>query len=129
MSSQLLPSGVAVDELANNIAKLKKKGVLEPFVCVKMETFLPPWAMEQSSEIEESDANGKDRWNRQIAEAMNSAPEKVKRTMGIVEWIAAFDRYALAAEVTCQMRFASALAHKNVCLRIAANAKSKSRSQ
>ena len=60
---------------------------------------------------------------RQIAQAVNREPKKAKRSIGIVEWMAAFDRYALAADVTGQLPFGACLAHKNVCLRVAAKAR------
>lgn len=38
----LLPSGQVVDELAGSIAKMKKRGVCNPFERVELEKFLPP---------------------------------------------------------------------------------------
>ena len=46
-----------------------------------------------------------------------------------MQWQLAFDRYAIAAAACDQLKYTSAMAHKVVCMKVAARADSKGRSQ
>ena len=47
----------------------------------------------------------------------------------IMQWQLAFDRYAIAAAACDQLKYTSAMAHKVVCMKVAARADAKGRSQ
>ena len=51
------------------------------------------------------------------------AQEETKR-LDLCTWQVAYDRYALAAQITGQLSFRDAMVHKSVVLEVAANAKS-----
>ena len=53
-----LPKSEAVDKLATEVARLKKKGHADPYVCVDLKDFLPQWAALRKEEAD--DAPGPD---------------------------------------------------------------------
>ena len=64
---------------------------------------------------------------KNIAKALGAqvGQDKPKRHSSIFQWCIAWDRYAIAANATKQMTFASAMAHKDICMQAAMKAKSK----
>ena len=104
------PSGAATDELLASSDKLKKKHVLRPFIHVKLERFLPHWADSDMHE-EKDDSDDQDSGMlRKIADAMSSQPKKTKKQLSFVQWLAAFDRYAIASDATGQWRREASMA-------------------
>ena len=103
------PKSSAVDQLANDAVKLRKKGIDKPFVCVDIKTFLPSWA-ENAKAITPKDQP-----------ADEDAQLQSKR-LDVIRWQAAFDKYAMGAAASEQLNYASALAHKDICMQIALRA-------
>ncbi len=52
LGQQFWPMSAAVDALATEASRLKKKGIDDPYVYVDVKTFMPPWAELQSADIE-----------------------------------------------------------------------------
>jgi hypothetical protein len=125
------PPAEATNKLASLRAKGVKAKVAAPFPLMDLAEFLPSWADDTDPYFDEADVS---------APLLARASKKGKLDM--VRWIAAFQAYALAADaaevctlcavpvhcgslayVCCQVwKYASAMAHLNVCLEIAAGA-------
>ena len=54
-----------------------------------------------------------------IAKASGGSDKPKRRTMPFHLWSVAFDKYALAADMSQQMPRASALCHKDICSQVA----------
>lgn len=121
-----LPKGTQVDALATEIDRLKQKGIVAPFVNVDLRKFLPSWMDELSQAGESSDEEDSSRAVLELAKALG-AKTKVKRNLTMLQWGIAFDKYAFAASATRQITFAATVAHKDICLQVAARAQLKHR--
>ena len=98
-----LPDGQLVNSVATEAARLVKKGVKVPFVAVDLFKCQPHWCNVHTGQ----DDGDKGR---------------ASKRMPILHWQMAFDRGALASAVCNQWSYASAMAHKNNCLKIAVRA-------
>ena len=98
-----LPDGQLVNSVATEAARLVKKGVKVPFVAVDLFKCQPHWCNVHTGQ----DDGDKGR---------------ASKRMPILQWQMAFDRGALASAVCNQWSYASAMAHKNNCLKIAVRA-------
>ena len=129
------PKSAAVDNLATEAAKLKKDKDLQdqPFIFVNLRQFLPSWAEQKATDKKKEDAfdveqEAGDHMFDKLAEVLEkrcaSDVERPKngQRLDILRWALAFDKYAIAADAAGQMPFASAYAHKEICLNVALNA-------
>ncbi|CAK0793421.1 unnamed protein product, partial [Prorocentrum cordatum] len=97
------------------VAKLKKKGVANPFVCADLRDWSP---------LDAPPAAGANAltWN-EWRMAIDAYPARVRRS---VLRNAAFRlpaSYAIGAAVADQLAYVSAMAHKQICMRVATNAR------
>ena len=67
----------------------------QPFINVELHKFLPHWC--------KSDGEGED-------------DDSSKLRLTLLQWVVAFDRYAIAAAAASELSYASAMAHKDVVL-------------
>ena len=62
LAQPMWPASEAVDFIANEVVKLTKKGIKEPFVFVDLKSFLPPFAQlagtKLKAEMEDDDEQG-----------------------------------------------------------------------
>ncbi|CAK0828782.1 unnamed protein product, partial [Prorocentrum cordatum] len=103
-----------VDALAGEVAKLKKKGVANPFVRAD----LRDWSPLDAPPAAGANALTWNEWHM----AIDAYPARVRRS---VLRNAAFRlpaSYAIGAAVTGQLAYASAMAHKQICMRVAMTA-------
>ena len=103
LHQECLPDGQLVNSVATEAARLVKKGVKVPFVAVDLFKCQPHWSNVHTGQ----DDGDKGR---------------ASKRMPILQWQMAFDRGALASAVCNQWSYASAIAHKNNCLKIAVRA-------
>ena len=116
-----LPKGAQVDCLATEIDRLKQKGIASPYIFVDLKKYLPTWCDELNQAGESSDEEETSKAVQELARAMGAKP-KEKRSLNLLQWGLAFDKYAIAATATNQMTFAATVAHKDICLQVAARA-------
>ena len=96
-------------------------------VYVGLRQFLPQWAVEQKGDDSSDDKSAHAKVLHDIAKALVGSDEPKCRTMRFHLWSVAFDKYALAADVSQQMPLASALCHKDICSQVAMQAHLKGR--
>ena len=139
LDQQFWPRAAAVNWLATEAAKQKKRGVTHPFVLVDLAKFLPPWAgKSQPDEAEYLSKEAKD-----LARALRGSEDATARAdlLPWTPWRLAYDglvsfararpprrrrrlgaRYSIAAAVTQQLPLAVAFAHEHIVLQVAHNA-------
>ena len=115
---EVLPSGLLVDKLASEVARLKNKKISKPFVMVDLRDYLPFWCEELGSRSEDASLEGSDGDDDQKKKDAKAKPKR--RRLNVLQWFAAFEAYALAADFTKQWSFASAMAHKRIRSEVAA---------
>lgn len=69
----------------------------KPFVYVELHKFLPQWCKNRGE---------------------GEADESSKQRLTLLQWVVAFDRYAIAATVAGELSYTSAAAHKDVVLQV-----------
>ena len=57
---EVLPSGLLVDKLASEVARLKNKNITKPFVMVDLRDYLPFWCEELGSRSEDASLEASD---------------------------------------------------------------------
>ena len=119
------PSSALCDDIATKAKALLKKGIAHPFVFVDLRKALPSWAA-YSTRDDVSDDEGADSCAlRSIAKALGATDKPKPKHLTFLQWVAAYQRYALAAQVTGQMNYTSAMVHFENCLRVGEEAKAK----
>jgi hypothetical protein len=101
-----------VDQLATDAKKLKEKGVKQPFVYTEVKRFLPAWATEEGANEGSESEDEPSELEQKLNAALGVGKKKPKGTMSLVQWVAAYDSYALAAAATDQWSYAASYAHK-----------------
>ena len=119
-----LPQGAVVDSLATEVSKLRKKGVPNPFVFVEIRKFVPYWCAELLDLNDSDDEGQTSKEIKDLARALG-AQSKAPRPLNLLQWQAGFDRYAIAAVATGQLSLCATMAHKDICMQVAARAKGK----
>ena len=127
VAHRCLPSSAASDSLLTKIEQLKKKEVNKPFVFVQLADFLPHWCVlggkYLGSDDEESEVTTKPRATKRyrlLSSCINCYTnydcclELLRLSM--LQWMVAFDRYAIASAAAGQWSYADAMAHKDVVL-------------
>jgi hypothetical protein len=104
--------------MATEAKKMRDKGVRQPFVYMDVRKFLPEWANDDK-DVDDLDEEEQPEWEKKLSSALGVSKKPVKATMPVVQWVAAYDAYALAAAATEQWSYAAAYAHKATCLQIA----------
>ena len=131
LGKSCLPQGALVDELATQASKLVKRGVTKPFVAVDLRKYVPHWcavgSMDSMEDAEEPSSMGKE-VGKVMAKQLGYQ-EKPQKGLTIMQWQLACDRFAIAAAACDQLKYTSAMAHKVVCMKVAARADAKGRSQ
>ena len=113
LPADLWPRPSAVNQLATEAAKQKKKGATTPFVYADVKKFVPEWATGAEGYQGESGSD----------EDARATRKRTKNTLPMLQWVAAYDSYAVAAAIAGQWNYAASFAHKAVCLQIANDAK------
>ena len=93
----LRPDGEKVDALATQAQKLRNKGIQDPFIFSELKNFLPCWSGAQP----ESDASSDDEPRHKHDKARAKRSSKIQN-LSLLQWVSAFDRYAMAAAATNQ---------------------------
>jgi hypothetical protein len=86
--------------------------VKQPFVYTEVKRFLPAWATEEGANEGSESEDEPSALEQKLNAALGVGKKKPKGTMSLVQWVAAFDSYALAAAATDQWTYAAAYAHK-----------------
>ena len=94
-----------------------------PFVFVDVRRFEPAWAESGESPDSESEEEERSETAQEVQKVLGLTKKKPKTTLPIMQWISAFDHYAVAAAVTQQWSFAASYGHKMACLKLARKAK------
>ena len=110
----LRPDGEKVDALATQAQKLRNKGIQDPFIFSELKNFLPCWSGAQP----ESDASSDEEPSHKYDKARAKRSSKTQN-LSLLQWVSAFDRYAIAAAATNQWPLHASMKHKDNCLRIA----------
>ncbi len=123
------PKSSAVDAVATEVARLMKRGIAEPYVYVDIKTFVPAWAdLQQTDAVDLSEdecdqSKGFQALAAVLQRGMGGTPAKHRKRLDIVRWQAAFDKLALGcATVPHQLSYPAAVAHKDICMRVALQA-------
>jgi hypothetical protein len=112
------PDGERVDELSAEISKQREKGVEWPSVYAKLEKFLPSWCDNFAGTTDEHDDSTETVLEMRKALGFK---QKIKKSLNLLQWITAFDAYAISAAALDQWCYTSALTHRSNCIRIAYN--------
>ena len=118
--SSCLPERKLVDDIASNITRLKKKGIRQPFIYVDLAKYVPFWAQPGASK-DKSDPNREEILVSDEVKGMAKVfgvETKSEHKLTLIQWMAAFDRYAIAAAANGQLTMPQALAHKNLVLNV-----------
>ena len=101
-----------------------------PFILVDLSSYLPVWATDSPDDESSSEEEGFESKVRKkavkLAGAWGYNQPKAKR-LNSMQWVVAFDRYAVAAAATGQMSIALALAYKNMIMEIMMTSKAEKR--
>ena len=96
----------------------KDKEVSKPFPFADFKRYLPSW-FEHSRTDEEESADEPTGAAASLAKALGVQNKKAQQHLSLLQWTAAFDRYALAAAAAGVLNFTNALKHKDNCLKLA----------
>ena len=126
------PCADFVDWLKNEVDRLRLKGVEYPFIFVELKKRCAPnWAPEHAA-LAANDAEPEENSAIcAIAQAIRGeAPSKREgKYLSVICWVAAFHRFALAAEFAGMWPLACSMAHLDVCLRVGEEARGRGKPQ
>ena len=110
------------------VEKQRDKGVAKPFPYVDLRVYLPTWcadgrANDQEDTYEEGD--GPNEASKNLAKALGVPTTKAKPRLTLLQWEAAYDRWAVAAAAAGLLSYAAALKHKDNCRRLTEEARGK----
>ena len=132
---RLRRSSDLVDELASEVAKLRKRGIEKGFVNVKLARWLPQHLAGALRDADEDEAKlSEDLKNLAQARCLTvacarAAPTLSREAMGakttpkrvmmtLSQFHLAWSRYAVGAHATGQLSYAAAAAHRDVCMTV-----------
>jgi hypothetical protein len=95
--------------LLTDVGKEKAKGVKNPFVYVDMRAFLPPWCAKEvqaDSDTEDDASNAA----KELQRTLGLKTKAYKPHLNLSQWLAAYERYSLAAVMTGQWDLPTAMA-------------------
>ena len=103
------------DALATEVQRAKAKGIEHPFVYTELAKILPLCARGASGSPDEDEP--KSREAAALAKALGrGAAAESQPLLAWTQWHQAYDAWCIAAAVTDQLSYVSALAHKHVVL-------------
>ena len=128
---ELWPSPHLATEFREDKERLSKLGVCDPFTCVDIgKKCLPPWAGDVSvgddSDTEPAKASVIASLAKELGGKKDRRPQK---KLTLIQWVASFERYALAAATAGQWALSSAFRHKDNVMRVAKQARQRGKSQ
>jgi hypothetical protein len=121
----LWPKGAAGDELLQQVEKQKERSVAKPFPYVDLRHYLPTWCAEGRKQDEEDTDTEPNDTAMHLAKALGVQTKRAKPHLTLLQWCAAFDRYAVAAAVAGVWDYTCALKHKDNCLKLTEEARAK----
>lgn len=137
------PPANACRELLRKVLELEKNGVKRPFVVADLKKFLPSWCPE-SVPVLETDAGDCDGLPDKYKAVQGKGNKRrcsvfvrggrsyivvgFLRRLELLPWTIAWDSYAVAAAMTRQLEYASAMVHKCQVLEVAVGAQGSERS-
>ena len=131
LSPSAWPQAAVVDWLHEEGKKLRAAGVNAPFIFVDLKKkCMPNWAIAHQQPVEDEEEVSHS--VLAIAKAIrkgDDGSQKDSTHLSFVCWSAAFHRYALAADFVRQWNLSSALAHYDICLRVAEEARTRGKPQ
>ena len=115
---------------ATEVAKLKKRGTVAPYIYRDLNEVLQFWADFKDADRTHDELDAEEEMSAEykalasvLEKKFGGTTAKPKKGLDIVRWSVAFDKFALAgALVDHQLTFAAASAHKDVCLNIGVSA-------
>ena len=110
------PSTEAVDDLANKAARKAEKVGRSVFVYQDITTYLPEWCGGSWCGVDDSDDEGPSR-------------KRAKVQMDPLLTAIALDKWALSVALNNQLSYGAALAHRDICLKVAVEARLEGRSR
>ena len=122
----LWPKAAEGDELLVLVQKQKEKGVGQPFPYAELRKYLPTWC-EAGRHTEESDDEPTET-AAHLAKALGVPAKRHKPHLTLLQWVAAYDRFAVASAAAGLWSYTDALKHKDNCLRLSEEAKDKGKS-
>ena len=126
LKAQFWPRSQVVDHLASEVASLKDRGVLEPYVYVELPSWKPCWLMDGKDdpfEFEEQDE--REKWLAQRFWGNNGQPKTKRCSMAV--WPILFEQYQIGAAVCEQMPWCASMAHRSIVMQVAQTAHLKKR--
>ena len=136
-----LPAGMwpkqdLVDDLANENAKSRSKSGKEVFTYVDLaKRALAPWVTSIGGDDEAEEKAIQEAAEKScatissLAQALKTAAKPARKNLTLVQWLGAYQRWAVAAAATGQLHYSSAQAHLDCCLRVGEAARAKGRHQ
>ena len=95
----------------------RKLGIGKPFVFAGLKKFVPLWLASDKTEV--ADDLGPEPGQNALGlrkELGPAAPKKATGTMNIIQWMGAFEPYAVAAAATGLWSFVASWTHKSLVL-------------
>ena len=125
LNPTLWPKGSSADDLLQQVDKQKKeKGVKDPFPYADLRNFLPNCCAGGRKHDDSDHEDEPCQAAKELAKAFGVTKKKKPR-LSLLQWTAAYDRYALAAAACGVWDLASALEHKDLCLQVTEEGRSK----
>jgi hypothetical protein len=115
------------DELLELVEKQKTRQVELPCPYVDLRKFAPAWCTALSDQREDSDSepNEPNEAAKNLSKALGVRVAKDKRHLTVVQWMAAYDRYSVAAAVAGCYQYDTLLKHKDNVMRLAEECRTK----
>ena len=131
LSPELWPSPHLATELRDEKDRLSKLGICDPFTFVDIgKRCLPPWSGDMPSGEESDTEPARGGVIASLAKELSGRKEKKSpRRLTLVQRMASFERYALAAAAAHQWPLSSAWKHRDNCMRVTEQARQRGKSQ
>ena len=114
------------DELLDSVEKQKTRGVKYPCPYVDLRKFAPAWCATFADKPDDADSdNEPSETARHLGRALGVRMSHEKRHLTVVQWMAAYDRYAVAAAVAGCYTYDALLKHKDNTMRLAEECRTK----
>ena len=126
LKAQCWPRSQVVDHLASEVASLKDRGVLEPFVYVELMSWKPCWLMDGKDDpFEYEEQDDREKWLANRFWGQSVQPKSKRCSMHV--WPVLFEQYQIGAAVCGQMPWCASTAHRMIVMQVAHTAPLKKR--
>ena len=114
------------DELLEAVEKQRARGVKFPCPHADLRRFAPAWCASLAEQKEDSDDDNEvSETAKNFGKTLGVKVARDKRHLTVVQWVAAFERYAVAAAVAECYEYDALLKHKDNVMRLAEECRAK----